>query len=112
MDRHAIATGEIEGIKRAAEIMRANAADEFERSFCGRVIAELNRQLVALQKELAAPAKAPAPPGEPLPCPLNEQGAMPCYKREGAQAAIEAGKQGRVCVGCEWKVSTLDGGRP
>jgi hypothetical protein len=104
--------GQIIGIKIAAEVMRANAGDEFDRAFCGRVVTELNRRIVDLQKQQAAAPPAPWVPQPPQPCPLGETAGMPCFRRDGETAVIDAGRQGKVCVGCEWKVSTLEGGRP
>lgn len=100
----------IGGIHRAAEIMRANAADEFDRAFCGRVANELNREITHLQK-LALTPPAEWVPQPPQPCPMKETPSS-CYRRDGETSTIDAGLQGKLCKGCERRVSTLDGLTP
>lgn len=104
-------TGQIAGIMFAAQAMRNNSADEFEKAFCARVINDLNRQLNHLNSQVAAPPKEPWKPVPPRPCPAKQQHPT-CYRRDGETAVIDAGIQGRLCKGCEWKVSTLDGVTP
>jgi hypothetical protein len=59
--------GRIAGIKEAVEVMRANAADEFDRALVGRVVAELNKRLADLLKAQAAPPPAPCVQQPPQP---------------------------------------------
>lgn len=110
-NRQDIIKGTIEGIQIAADVMRANAADEFDRAFLNRTVSDLNKRLEGLMKEQAAPPPEPWQPTPPQPCPLNQKPTA-CYRRDGEKAVIEVALHGRLCHGCERKIDQLEGIAP
>lgn len=99
----------IGGIERSITIMNANCGDNYDRTFANRVEGELRREIAALEK---IPDPVPWVQLPPQPCPRPTVDEASCYRRGGERAVIEAGLQGKLCKGCEIRVSVLDGGKP
>lgn len=107
IERIAELRGRIAGIQFAGSTMSQAAGDDFDRAFANRVNMELNRQLVDLQRQVATPRPTKVK-GAPMACPIKETGPS-CYRRDGDAAVINIELQGKLCKGCERRVSTLDG---